>query len=248
MIYNKDVKEVFTMKDNILNFLKEYPHSIPIIYSHIELQYESKVVFDELDGFGILFTTFDYHYAFGKVPKDTQSFIDYLRDYVKENKKEELILFGPNEEWNKFLYKVMKEIRGTVDKRCLYLLNKEKFEVYDAQNKFVKLEFVDDENSHIKFPQSNIYINGNIVSYCRAFMMGKGHAELDVWTDERYRKRGLAFDGCLNLIGYLVDQGIIPNWTCWEAKESSRELAKKLGFELVMVYDAFVWVSEFGEF
>ncbi len=235
------------MKAKYRELLKEYRHSIPIIYSHIEKQYKYIIEYNEKENYGVLFTTFDYHYVFGKVPQDQNEFIQLLSNYVTENGKEELILFSPNDKWDKFLKEIFESINGVIDKRYQYQLNKDTFKEYDTTNSFVKLELKDDNASRIKYPQASIYINGNLISFSRAFMLGKNHAELDVWTDTRLRKKGFAFDSSLCLIEYLLENKITPNWSCWEMKESSRSLAEKLGYELEHKIPAYIWTKEFGE-
>jgi len=228
--------------------LKEYTYSIPIIYSHIEEQYKYEVVFNDEENYGILFTTFDYHYVFGNIPHDKETFIKYLKEYIITNDKDELIVYGPNKEWEKFLSKIFKIINGTCERRFLYYLNEPKFREYDTTNEFVKLEKIDDPKSRISYPQASIYINGKLISYCRAFMLGKGNAELDVWTDERLRQKGFGFDTSLCLIEHLLDNDIIPNWSCWEERENSHILAKKLGYEIDQKIHAYIWVKDFGKF
>lgn len=236
------------MKAKYRNFLKEYKHSIPIIYAHIERQYKYDVLFDEEEEYGILLTQFDYHYAFGKAPQNITKFIDYLREYISSKNIEEFIIYGPNKKWNTFLNEVFHKINGKTDKRLIYKLNRSKFNEYDTKNSYVKLELIDDHHSSKVYPQGSVYINDKLISFCRAFMIGKNEAELDVWTDEKFRLKGFAFDGSLCLLEYLLNEGIEPNWSCWEKKESSHILAKKLGFELSETITTYVWVKEFGSF
>lgn len=236
------------MKSKYRNLLKEYNHSIPIIYSHIERQYHYDILFDNDENYGILLTCFDYNFAFGDIPKNRGKFINYIREYIKDNEKDEFIIFGPNILWEKFLSKVFKDINGTKDIRCLYYLNENKFKEYNTTNKFVKLEYIKDRNSMIEYPQASTYVDNKLISYSRAFMIGHHEAELDVWTDKKLRQKGYGFDGSLCLIEHLLKINIKPNWSCWESKTLSNSLAKKLGFELFDRYYAFIWVQDFGEF
>lgn len=236
------------MKQEVILALNEYNHSRPIIFSHIEKQYACEVFYDETEQYGILFTNFDYHFTFGNIPNNDNNFLQVIKDYKDKHKKKEIILFAPNAKWNVFLKVVFSKINGVVDKRNLYYINKDTFNQFDTTNTFIKIELVNDEDSLIAYPQANVYINGNLVSYCRAFMLGNKQAELDVWTHKRYRKKGFAFDTSLSLIEYLLKNNINPNWSCWANKKSSNTLAKKLGFELEMEITTFVWVADFGDF
>ncbi len=223
------------------SLLEEYNHSKPIIYSHIENQQPYEIFYNAKEGYGILFTNFDYHYCFGSIPSDTVAFRKALHDYHKKHEDGRIILYGPNKVWDAFLDKWVQELNGGIQQRYLYDLNTEEFKQYDPQNRFIKLEFKQEEGALKKYPQASIYLHGKLVSYSRAIMLGNNEAELDVWTCEEYRKQGMAFDACLVLIEYLLQNDIKPNWTCWGEKESSHNLAKKLGYKLRQVMNCYIW-------
>jgi RimJ/RimL family protein N-acetyltransferase len=71
---------------------------------------------------------------------------------------------------------------------------------------------------------------GNVISDCSAVFVGGGQAEIAVETNEKYRKQGFATLTCAAFIEHCFSRGYVPNWTCWDFREGSAELAKKLGF------------------
>lgn len=235
------------MKKVIRKLLDEYKHSKPIIYSHIENQYPYDLFYDEEERFGILFTSFDYHYCFGNVPKSEEKIIEALKQHHKNHPNDDIILYGVNTRWDNFLDKMIKRICGTIDKRYLYELDESRFGEFDSTNQFIDLEIRQEEGALEPYPQASIYIHDELVSYARAYMLGAKEAELDVWTCEEYRQQGMAFDACLVLIEYLLKNNIKPNWTCWEMRESSHNLALKLGYELKRVMNCYIWNKDCSE-
>lgn len=227
-----------------------YTHSIPIIYSHLEGQYKCKLS-DSKHSFQILFTEFGFHYVTGEIPKDENLIIDEIRKYINEHNPEELVLYGPTKEWEDFLSKVFSYIGGVIDFRLSFTLDVDEFrriyEGYEMKHK-VELVKLTDKKSSSPYFQAEVYDNENVISFSRAFMEGKGNAELDVWTDSKHRYQGLAFETSLVLVHKLLEVGLIPNWSCWEPKKASQMLAYKLGFGNPVKIKAFIWTNEFGSF
>lgn len=231
-------------------FFTEYTHSIPIIYSHLEGQYRYKLS-NPNKPFQILFTEFDYHYISGNIPQEENSVIEEIRNYIEENNPDEFILFSPSTKWENYLSKIMNIIGGVIEFRLSFTLDKSEFERISSSYQFnhkVNLARVTDEKSSSPYYQAEIHENNKLISVSRAFMEGKGNAELDVWTDSKHRYQGLAFEASLVLINKLLDLGFIPNWTCWELKKASHMLAYKLGYINPVRIKAFIWTNEFEKF
>lgn len=228
----------------------DYSYSIPIIHSHLEGQYKYTLS-KPGKSFQIMFTEFDYHYITGSIPKDENSVIEELRAFIEEKNPEEFILFSPNSEWEDYLSKIFTYIGGVIDFRLSFTLNQEEFtRIYDNYQFNHKVDLVrfTDKLSSAPYYQAEVYENENLISFCRAFMEGKAHAELDVWTDSKHRYLGLAFETSLVLIHKLLEVGFTPNWTCWELKKASHMLAYKLGFINPIKIKAFIWTNDFGRF
>jgi RimJ/RimL family protein N-acetyltransferase len=69
-----------------------------------------------------------------------------------------------------------------------------------------------------------------IISECSAVFIGGNQTEISIETNEKYRRRGFATLTCSAFIELCTSCGYTPNWTCWDFREGSAELAKKLGF------------------
>jgi hypothetical protein len=235
------------MTYNIQERFSQYSHSIPIVFSHLEGQYSYDTI--EGDAYTILLTPLGFHYVAGTVPKEPEEFLTRIKAYLRSNEVEEFVLFGPNEEWNAFLATIFQQLRGIVDQRFAYGLNVERFRDRYDNHTFehkVTLDVMVDNESTKPYLQANIRKDDKMVSFCRAFLLGKGHAELDVFTDEAHRGQRMAYETSLHLIQALLERNIVPDWTCWRMKEASQQLADKLGYERTSTIPAYVWVSAFG--
>ncbi|AIO19589.1 GNAT acetyltransferase [Candidatus Izimaplasma bacterium HR1] len=228
----------------------DYTHSIPIIHSHLEGQY--KYTLSEVKySFTILFTEFDFHYISGTIPEDKEEVISEIRKYIKERKKDEFILFSPNEDWDNYLSEIFKQIGGAIDLRYSFTLDQTAFKKIHDNYKFnheVKLQRFSDKLSSSPYYQAEVYKDGKVISFSRAYMEGAANAEFDVWTDSKHRYKGLAFETSLVTINKLLELGFTPNWSCWEHKKGSHMLAYKLGFINPIKIKAFIWVNDMGEF
>jgi RimJ/RimL family protein N-acetyltransferase len=80
-----------------------------------------------------------------------------------------------------------------------------------------------------------------IASVCASVFASFTHVEIDVHTEEGYRRRGFASITASALIEECLRQGRQPNWECfWENVESTA-LAIKLGFEQLADYPVYFW-------
>ncbi|MBI9012528.1 MAG: GNAT family N-acetyltransferase [Clostridiales bacterium] len=241
-------------KMNYVHLFEEYEHSKPVIYSALEGQYDCDLyVNDEYKPeFAILFTQFDFHFVTGN--KETNSLVSDLRDiifrkHLKLNNLKEAILVTPDDKWQGVLKEVFKGYSDIIDRRCVYKLNQDKFKViYDNTDFNCGLNFsINHEsefNSKIPYLTSRLKDNNKTISYCSGFMLGAGHAEIDVKTDDLYRQKGYGKLASLLLIKELLDHKIEPDWCCWESKDASKKLAHSIGFEKVNELIVYIWVEE----
>lgn len=224
----------------------EYTHSIPIIYSSLENQYQSKMIKVDEETI-MLFTQFDFHFISGQVLQDPKKVIECIQSYVRRNNKSEFILFTPNNRWQPLMKQVFNEMNGFLDKRSIYCIDIARFNKIYKQHTFkydIEVVYEKENASRIEYPVAIIKDNQKICSYTKGFMIGKNHMELDVYTDEDWRRKGLAFETSLCLIDYAIKEGYTPNWTCWSKKHSSRMLAEKLGFQHKEDIDAYIWLKD----
>ena len=77
-----------------------------------------------------------------------------------------------------------------------------------------------------------------IAACASSFSRYREGIEVDVFTAEHERRKGLACAACAKLILSCVDDGLYPNWDA--ANMNSVRLAQKLGYELDRAYVSYV--------
>lgn len=236
-----------------------YTHNIPVIYSSLEGQYKGLLYVDDEahPEVAILFTPFGFHFVAGNV--DANQVVEKIetcifKQYLVQSGENEAIVFCPTEAWNHVLDRVFSKHSKIVDGRKCFSLNKEKFHaIYQRTGDLepLKQEVVISElisesanESQIEYPVCQIVKKEHRVSWCAACMIGKGHAEIDIFTDENERGKGYAKMTAMRLIKELLDRGIEPDWCTWPYRTESEKLAVSLGYELKEVVPAHIWIKE----
>lgn len=72
--------------------------------------------------------------------------------------------------------------------------------------------------------------NNEVVSVCYSCACLYDIHEIDIFTHEEYRGRGLAKIVCSHFIDFCLNHSLIPNWDCFTNNAGSMALAKRLGF------------------
>ena len=80
-----------------------------------------------------------------------------------------------------------------------------------------------------------------IASVCSSVFASSARVEIDIHTEEEYRRRGFATITASALIAETLRQGRQPNWECFWENEESTTLALKLGFEQLPDYPVYFW-------
>ena len=193
----------------------------------------------------VLFTPFDFHYVAGN--PSLKNIVDILDkmifSYLKEKEKKEAIFFGPNEKWTCVLEDVFKLHKGILDKRLIFELDKKAFESNLIDNS-LEITFEEAYESSRAYPVARVYDDGQSVSFCSGFMLGRGHAEINVETHEDFRGNGYGKKTSMALIKYLLDHDIEPDWCTWPYRKASQALALSLGFVLKEEVPAYIWVED----
>jgi len=70
-----------------------------------------------------------------------------------------------------------------------------------------------------------------IACECSSVFVGSGAAEINIHTEEKYQRNGLAYIAACAFIAECLKRNLHPNWECWWDNEPSASLAQKLGFE-----------------
>jgi len=79
-----------------------------------------------------------------------------------------------------------------------------------------------------------------IVSECSTVFVGGGAVEINIHTEDKYRKQGFAQLTTSAFIAESLSRGLRPNWECWWNNKPSISLAKKLGFEPIGDHPVFL--------
>ncbi len=237
----------------IISMFNAYSHNIPVIYSVLEGQYEGEVFADSKDSpqIAVLFTPFAFHFVAGNAGMN--GVVDILdkvlfKHYLLNTGQKEAIVFCPDTKWDKVLDEVFEKHRGIKDNRRIFRLNRDKFlDVQVVKKTFEDVEnkifYEKDRGAKKRYPTSRILKGKECVSFCSGFMLGKGHAEIDISTTEAYRGRGYAKEAAITLINELLNTGIEPDWCTWPYRIESEKLALSLGYELWDEIPAHIWVE-----
>jgi hypothetical protein len=239
--------------DKFIQYFVGYKDNIPVIYSTLDGQYQGVIYCDDDEEIAILVTKFDFIFLGGNLEnKRAEDIINDIifNELVQRQQRKELIVFGQSEKWNALLSKVFQAHHGVKDLRKCYKLNKDKFYHICSEDKNDNVSVVvrneQENDSSIEYPVSRIFINNENVSYCSAFMLARGCAEIDVATEEVFRQKGYAKIAAIALMNELIHQGIEPNWCTWPYRTESQALALSIGFELDKEVPAYIWVEDFG--
>lgn len=249
-----DMIEVFNKKDYTYLF-ESYDNNIPVIYSSLNGQYNGQLYVDNIEktNFAVLCTPFDFIYVAGDstIPGAEDMIEKLIFEYhLPKYKQGEAVTFCPDDKWDKLLDSIYAKHPHVKDVRLVYKLNSEIFEkhFYDHKlNTNFNFELVQkqDNESSIVYPVSIATDeSGKEIGFCAAFMLGDGHAEIEISTDEAFRQRGIAKELSFQLIKHLLSQDITPDWCCWPFRSGSQILAESLGFALYKTIPAHIWNIE----
>ncbi|MEW5869557.1 MAG: GNAT family N-acetyltransferase [Chloroflexota bacterium] len=83
--------------------------------------------------------------------------------------------------------------------------------------------------------------DGEIASACTSVFATPNGVEIDVHTEEPYRRQGLATLAAAALIEACLQSGRQPNWECFWENQASCALAARLGYEMKEDYPVYYW-------
>lgn len=194
--------------------------------------------------------------------KENERFNQELIEHIKEKHGNQLIWFGADEIIKNT---ILKQIEGKIEDypRYCFKFNEESFnqtqiehkgklEVFpytieeinkgnlsrassfsDCLPKFWKdsRKFLEEGIGYIALDKGQVI--GEVIS---ASINRQQEVEIDIHTDEQYRRQSVAEMLCRNLIKQCLDEGKTPKWDCVMTNTASKRLAFKLGFEIVKEY------------
>lgn len=80
-----------------------------------------------------------------------------------------------------------------------------------------------------------------IASMCMSIYASRERVEIDVHTDEAYRRKGFALITSAALVEECQRRGLQPNWECFWDNDPSSLLAAHLGFGVLPDYPVYYW-------
>lgn len=86
-----------------------------------------------------------------------------------------------------------------------------------------------------------LFDGNELASKCTSVLSSQTHVEIDVDTNEKYRRRGLAILTASAFIEECLLRGKQPHWECFWDNSASTALAIKLGFEPLLDYPVYYW-------
>ena len=171
-------------------------------------------------------------------------------------KREKIWLSLLSSEWEPVLDKMFAKMHTWKDNRLIHRLNKKIFQNhYSWQDKipngYVMKKYDTSSHDFIQkrdwqgfwHPESErfgwfLMKDDEIVSECTSVWVEKvgvetGYVEIGIETKEPYRGKGYATITCAAFINDCISRDLIPVWCCWNSTPGSKELAKKIGFEII---------------
>lgn len=228
----------------------KFTHHHGLIYSIIENQYEGKIYVDDVDHPKVItmFTPFDFCFITGiESLEDASIALSMIQKHASAFPFEEQIFFTDSDESHVYLSDLFKKYHAIQTTRYTYTLHHQKFK--QISNNHLYTHPIDtykfqDPLSSKPYWMSEVKEAEEIISYCKAFAVGCGSAEIDIYTHENHRQKGYAFECALKLINTLIEHQIEPEWNTWPYREGSQKLAIKLGFQFHKLVKAIVWVKD----
>lgn len=82
--------------------------------------------------------------------------------------------------------------------------------------------------------------NGQVICEATAIFQSATMSEIDIFTAEAYRGKGLAKQLAIAFIDHCLDQQRTPHWDCDRENDGSMRLAEKRGFQRQQQYNVYV--------
>lgn len=143
--------------------------------------------------------------------------------------------FLSNLNWNNKIPKGL--VMKSIDKEIV-------FKVFEKQRPSIKMFWRTAE----KFLKNGfgfvILDKDEIASIAYSACIGNKMVEIDIYTYEKYRGRGLSLLTSSALIEYCINNGYKPNWDCDKKNIASIKIANKLGYTKFDEYSLLVWKNE----
>jgi RimJ/RimL family protein N-acetyltransferase len=242
-------------------------HNIAIVYAVIERNSPGRIYVDDIysPSVALLYAERAFFYVGGDENRANLpgSLVPLLFDEIlPQTAEQELVLFSFSAAWWEQLDDLLKE-RGAIRiRRKVFQFNPRKFALRADWRASLPQGFVMrtiDPQLAGRYPAYQaivdpasqrlgvcLMLGDEVVSECTSAFVGRGEAEVDIHTVERYRGRGFATLTASAFIEACLARGLAPNWSCWPERGASIALAHKLGFEERPDVPAHYWDGSAG--
>jgi len=238
-------------------------HNIAVVHSVIEGNNPGRVFADNplAPTSAFLFPEGTFLYVGGN--ENDSAFGQSLKNLIFDDilphaAEKELILFSFSDAWRNRLDALLREKSVIRIHRKVFTFSPERFSVHKQWRDRIPDGFCMrqiDEQLAERQPAYRPIVSSSkkfgfcllredqVVSDCVSIFVGKGEAEIDIHTHEKYRGRGLATLTASAFIEACLSRELRPNWACWPERRASWALAKKLGFEEKPDVPAHYWAE-----
>lgn len=244
----------------IKNF-KNIDHSIPIIYSVIEKNNGGKVFVDNVKNPENIFILPDGGFIYYDTLNSSEDFMLEMKSFlfselIPAMTEKEMVLFAFDEQTRTCLDKIFSDEGVIRIQRFIFDFSQEKFlnlEVRALPEEFSLTMMKDEELREYNVLKNTGYSHrqmgcrimkgSTVISQCVSIFIGGGEAEIDIFTHENYRNKGMATICAHSFILECLKKGLKPSWSCWPFRAESIVLAEKLGFMNKKMVDAHFWAE-----
>jgi len=186
-----------------------------------------------------------------------------FEELIPKLDEKEMILFTSSDAWQKKLMDILGKFEIIIIQRLFFQFDADSFSTQDEWEKEIpdgfRIRPIDNDVINNEPSLERVLEVGSgrfgvcmmhgekIACHCSSVFVGHGEAEVDIFTNDEYRGKGLARLTACAFIDECLRRGLIPSWACWPEREASHALALKLGFEELPAVPALLWVGEDNE-
>ncbi|PYZ91750.1 hypothetical protein CR194_19200 [Salipaludibacillus keqinensis] len=189
-----------------------------------------------------------------------EAFVQSFRKLYEEKHSKKIIIFSSSLEWDLCIEQLESNCMKKTE-RTWFTFNKRRFHQLSAGLLVdATIQPINEESIYQSEKFTSSYYQrfwGNVATFlhqglgicaikdkrviaeCTSIYRSKSQAEIDIFTHDEFRGRGLAFQVAKRFIQECLDRRLIPTWDCNIENEASMKLADKLGFDPGTVYSVY---------
>ncbi len=233
----------------VLPLFDLYINNQAVIYSVLENQFDGCVYTD--GRYAILSTPFLQHFIAGVPDGACEAEIEnILFDTILcEQAEKEIAVFAVSEQWHGLLDKIFAKRNGVSDGRKIFSFRRDVYEKIKRTSIPKNINTVVELRKYLPFSRKDtwsarLFADGEEASSSSAIMVGKGMAEIEISTGEKFRGKGYATLTATLLIDKLLEHNLTPTWSTWPYRTESQHIAQKLGFTPRPDAKAWIWTKD----